>query len=307
MTTVIVLGGGPDAEREVSLDSAREIAQGLRQNRALTVVERTIGRVTQGEVGAMEGDVFFPALHGAFGEGGALQEMLERDGRPYVGSGPGTARLAMDKVATKLVASGMGIHTPRACVLNVADDACPIGLPVVVKPTHEGSSVGLHICRTDQQWVDALDAVRKDRASHPDRVYMVERLVQGRELTVGLLDNAPLPTIQIVPADGTYDYEAKYHRDDTRYILEPDLPPGVDAALAEHAARLAEALGVRHLARVDFMLDTNNTPWLIELNTMPGFTTHSLVPMAAGRKGFAMDRLCSWLVEIAVRDGQVVA
>jgi D-alanine-D-alanine ligase len=307
MTTVLVLGGGPDAEREVSLNSAREIAQALKQNRALTVVEHTIGRITQGEINALEGDVFFPALHGAFGEGGPLQALLERDGRPYVGSGPRTARLAMDKIATKLIASGMGIHTPQACVLNVADEACPIGLPVVVKPTHEGSSVGLHICRTEQQWAAALDTVRKDRAANPNRVYMVERLVLGRELTVGLLDNAALPTIHIAAASGTYDYDAKYNRDDTRYILEPDLPQGVDAALAEHAVKLAETLGVRHLARVDFMLDMNDTPWLIELNTMPGFTTHSLVPMAAGRKGFAMDRLCSWLVEIAVRDRQAVA
>ncbi len=307
MTTVLVLGGGPDAEREVSLSSAREIAQALRKNDALTVVEHTIDRITQGEINALDGDVFFPALHGAFGEGGPLQDLLERDGRPYVGCGPRTARLAMDKIAAKLVASRMGINTPEACLLNLADDVCPIGLPVVVKPTHEGSSVGLHICRTEQQWAQALDAARKDKTTNPNRNYMVERLIQGRELTVGLLDNAPLPTIHIAPASGTYDYDAKYNRDDTRYIIEPDLPQGIDAVLAEHAVKLAETLGVRHVARVDFILDVNDIPWLIEINTMPGFTTHSLVPMAAGRKGFAMDRLCSWLIEIAVRDAQVAA
>ena len=307
MTQVLVLGGGPDSEREVSLNSAREIAQALRRNPALVVVEQTIGRITLDELKALPGDVVFPALHGAFGEGGPLQDLLEADGRPYVGCGPSAARLAMDKLATKLVASRLGINTPHACVLNPGDARCPMRLPVVVKPIHEGSSVGLHVCLDQRDWAEAHRAVMADRTRNPHRSYMVERLIAGRELTVGLLDRSALPIIHIAPRDGIYDYAAKYTRDDTRYILEPELPPGADTALAEHSVRLADAIGVRHLARVDFMLDGSNMPWLIELNTMPGFTTHSLVPMAARRHGFEMDRLCSWLIELAVRDKRVAA
>ena len=226
MTQVLVLGGGPDSEREVSLNSAREIARALQRNPALVVVEQTIGRITLDELKDLPGDVVFPALHGAFGEGGPLQDLLEADGRPYVGCGPTAARLAMDKLATKLVASRLGINTPHACVLNPGDARCPMRLPVVVKPIHEGSSVGLHVCLDQRDWAEAHRAVMADRTRNPHRSYMVERLIAGRELTVGLLDRSALPIIHIAPRDGIYDYEAKYIRDDTRYILEPELPPG---------------------------------------------------------------------------------
>jgi len=301
MTTVVVLGGGPDAEREVSLQSASAVASALREHTAFTVVGRTIDRITLEELRAIPGDVVFPALHGAFGEGGPMQDLLELDGRAYVGSGPRASRIAMDKLATKLYASSLGVPTPEACVINPKDERCPLPLPVVVKPVHEGSSVGLHICTTESAWRTALAEVREGK-----RVYLAERMIPGRELTVGLLDGAPLPLVQITPAQGVYDYEAKYNRDDTQYIVDPELPPGLAEAVSERSAALARHLGVRHLARVDFMLDGTGVPWLIELNTMPGFTSHSLVPMAARARGIEMDRLCAGLVEAALRDHRVL-
>lgn len=300
--TVLVLGGGPDAEREVSINSAAGVAEGLRRSGRYDAVERTIDRVTGDQLRAMPGDVVFPLLHGSYGEGGPLQDLLELDGRPYVGSGPRAARLAMDKLATKLSAAKIGVPTPDACALNLRDDQCPIAFPVVVKPVHDGSSVGLHIVRAADAWPCVREQVIEDARAHPDRVYLVERYIAGRELTVGLIDGRALPTIHIVPADGAYDYDAKYTRDDTRYLLDPELPPGVDERIKAHAAALCATLGVRHLARVDFILDQSGTAWLLEVNTMPGFTSHSLVPKAARHAGTEMPELCATLVDLALRD-----
>lgn len=304
MTSVLVLGGGPDAEREVSLNSAREVAAALRGR--FDVTERVIDRVTIDDLRSMPGDVIFPALHGRWGEGGPLQDLLELDARPYVGSRPRPARLAMDKIATLHAAATIGIPTTPTAILDPRDDGSPIDLPIVVKPVHDGSSVGLHICRTLHDWDAALAAVRDDLRQHPDRSYMIEPYILGSELTVGLLDNQPLPIIRIEAASGVYDYDAKYLRDDTRYVIDPDLPPGVDAQVKHWAVQLACALGVRHVARVDFMLASEGphagVPILLEINTMPGFTTHSLVPMAARATGLDMAALCARLIKLALRD-----
>jgi D-alanine-D-alanine ligase len=303
VTSVLVLAGGPDAEHQVSLASARGIADALREHGDLDVIERTIDRLTPAQLASMPGDVIFPALHGAYGEGGPLQDLLERDGRAYVGSGPGAARLAMDKIATKSRALRLGVPTPDSAVLDLRDERCPLALPVVLKPVHDGSSVGLHMCATEAAWRGARDVALADRRANPHRVYMVERMVPGaRELTVGVLDDRALALIEIRAASGTYDYEAKYHRDDTCYLLDPELPAGVGDRLRAQALELASSIGVRHLARVDFMLDEAGIGWLLEVNTMPGFTGHSLVPMAARHEGMEMPSLCARLVELAVRD-----
>lgn len=304
---VLVLGGGPDAERDVSLNSARAVADALLAA-GYAVERRTIERITADELARMPGDVVFPALHGGWGEGGPLQDILESDGRPFVGSLSLAARRAMDKIATKFVALELGVPTPAAHVLDWRDPVCPMPLPVVVKPVHEGSTIGLHLCRTPDQWTQARAAIA-DEASQAGtpRAYMIEPLVgapggRARELTVGLLDGRALPIIEIVPADGLYDYEAKYTRNDTRYVLDPALPPGVAERIKEQTARTARALGVRHVARADFLLDASGTAWFLEINTMPGFTDHSLVPKAAAHVGLSMPDVCGNLVRMALRD-----
>ena len=302
MKRVLVLGGGPDAEREVSLNSAAGVAGALRTAGKWEVVSKTIDRIPSAELKALPGDVVFPVLHGAFGEGGPMQDLLEQDGRPYVGCRPAAARLAMDKIASKLAASRAGIPTAEACVLNVNDESSPIPAPCVVKPVHDGSSVGLHICKDAAMWPRVRQTVREDVRSKPGRVYMIERFISGKELTVGMLDGKPLPTIHIAPADGPYDYEAKYTRDDTQYHLNPTLPEGADAAIKSYASKLFDTLGCRHVSRVDFILDQAGRPWLLEINTMPGFTSHSLVPKAAASVGIPMPDLCSRLTELAIRD-----
>jgi D-alanine-D-alanine ligase len=302
VTRVLVLGGGPDAEREVSLNSAKGVADALRASGRWEVIPRTIDRTSLAELKSLPGDAVFPVLHGSFGEGGPLQDLLDQDGRPYVGCRPRAARLAMDKMASKLFAARAGIPTADASVLNVQDQESPIPPPCVVKPIHDGSSVGLHICRDTGSWKRARAAVAEDIQKKPGRGYLVEKFIAGKELTVGLIDGQPLPIIHIQPADGPYDYEAKYTRDDTQYHLDPSLPGRLTETIKGYARTLFDALGCRHVSRVDFILDASNQPWLLEINTMPGFTSHSLVPKAAKHTGVDMPALCSRLVEMALRD-----
>jgi len=313
---VAVLGGGPDAERQVSLTSARFVAAALQATPSFSVTSHTIDRLSLADLKAIPGDVIVPVLHGLWGEGGPLQELLERDGRPFVFSGSRASRLAMDKVATKFTAVRLGIPTPAAHILDLRDASCPIQFPVIIKPVHEGSTIGLYVVATQQDWLHAMDSIRADlNKQHadaaPPRSYMIEPKIGGtaraRELTVGVLDGVALPIIEIVPAEGLYDYEAKYTRNDTRYLLDPSLPSGIEASVKDMSARLAREIGVRHVARADFMLDEHNKPWLLEINTIPGFTDHSLVPKAAKHAGIDMPALCSKLVEMAIRDTSCVS
>ncbi|MGE3107499.1 MAG: D-alanine--D-alanine ligase [Phycisphaerales bacterium] len=314
---VVVLGGGPDAERNVSLTSARFVAEALQSAGAFRVTNLTIDRLSQAEVRAIDADVFFPVLHGLWGEGGPLQELLEADGRPFVFSGSRASRLAMDKVATKFAALSAGIPTTPTHVLDLRDSSCPLPFPVVVKPVHEGSTIGLHVVHSAAEWAAARRAILDDDAARqasgaPARSYMIEPKITGavqggvarraRELTVGILDGLALPIIEIVPAGDLYDYEAKYTRSDTQYLFDTALPAGVAERIRRDSEVLARAIGVRHAARADFMLDADGTPWLLEINTIPGFTDHSLVPKAAARAGIPMPQLCARLVEMARRD-----
>jgi D-alanine-D-alanine ligase len=213
----------------------------------------------------------------------------------------------MDKVATKSLALAIGCPATATAILDPRDDGAPLPLPFVVKPVHEGSTVGLFVCRTMEDW---RAAHRASVAS--GKACMIEPYIQGRELTVGVIDRAALPIIEITPAEGLYDYEAKYNRSDTKYQVNPRLPAGVAERVAADTLKLAAAMGVRHLCRVDFMLDAQGRPWLLEANTMPGFTDHSLVPMAArapapAGPGMEMSALCARLVDLALRDASAGA
>ncbi len=296
--SVLVLGGGPDAEREVSLKSAGAIARALREA-GREVHERTIGAIDGQELRGMPGEVIWPALHGPWGEGGPMQDLLEADGRAFVGCGSRAARLAMDKMASKLAAARVGVRTAEACVLNARDETCPLALPVVAKPVFEGSTIGLFVCRTAGEWASS-----RGEAARGARAYMVERFVGGEELTVGLIEEGgalrALPHIRITPKQGLYDYEAKYTRDDTVYEVGVELGGGVAEEMREGALRMAREIGVRGLARADFMLSREDgRVYFLEINTMPGFTDHSLVPMAGRAIGLEMPALCDVLASSA--------
>jgi D-alanine-D-alanine ligase len=293
---VLVLKGGPDAEREVSLRSGGMVAAALRRAGA-EVHEQTIDRPGLAEIRAMPGDVVFPVLHGPWGEGGVLQELLEQDGRPYVGCAPAAARLAMDKPASKRAVSEVGVPTPDSQVLR-AGDRLTLSPPLVLKPCDDGSSVDLRVCGT------VADAEIARTELHPRRpVLLAESFIAGRELTIGLLEDRELPLIEVRPKCGLYDYEAKYNRDDTEYRLDPELPAGVGDSIRRWARAAWNRLGLRDVARMDFMLDARGA-WFLEANTMPGFTDHSLVPKAAMHAGIPMERLVITLAERArIRGG----
>jgi len=302
---VLVLGGGPDAEREVSLVSSKAVADGLAASPEFRVTYEVIGEPSAAELAALLGQVVFPVLHGPWGEGGPLQDLLETGGRPFVGCKANAARTAMDKIASKLAAASALVSTKPAAVFSPRDRGSPLPFPVVLKPVHEGSSVGVHFAADAAAWVTAHRKVCDDLRAHPTRIYMVEEaVVDGRELTVGILDGTPLAPIEIRPAVAFYDYNAKYHSDDTRYEVDPPLPFGVKESVKAAAVNLFAALGCRHLSRVDFLLDSAGKPWLLEINTMPGFTGHSLLPMAAADAGIPFGALCARLVECAIRDGR---
>jgi D-alanine-D-alanine ligase len=293
--SVLVLMGGPDAERAVSIMSGKQVAQALRDSGRFRVIEKIIDAPTPAEIDAMGGDVIFPVLHGRWGEGGALQRTLDDLGKPYVGSTPAAAALAMDKWATKSLLAKHGIPTPPAQVIS-AEERCDISPPLVIKPVDDGSSVDLRICRTQQHVDDARQEL------HPRRGRLLaETYIRGREITVGIVLDEPLPLIEIIPSDAVefYDYEAKYHRDDTRYTMDPRLPDGVAERCRQIALTAWRRVGCRDVARVDIMLDERG-PWFLEINTMPGFTTHSLVPMAAAHGGAPMPELCVRLVQAAL-------
>jgi len=278
------------------------VAEALRARGVHEVFQIEIDRPGTDEVEGWPGEVVFPVLHGGFGEGGPLQDMLEASGRAYVGSGPRAARLCMDKLATKLGAAQLGIPTAPACALNPVDDRTALDPPLVIKPSHEGSSVGLHRCRSSDELALAMASVRTDTRVHPGRGYMAEAMIDGRELTVAVLDGRALPIIEIVPALGVYDFEAKYERGDTGYVVNPPIDDALAERVSRDSERLCESLGVRHLARVDYMVARDGGAYLLEVNTMPGFTATSLVPKAARAAGIEMPLLCDRLVSMAIRD-----
>ncbi len=296
--SVLVLAGGPDRERAVSLLSAATIAKGLRDSGRFEVRLHEIDAIDGDGLRALPGDVVFPALHGPWGEGGTIQRILETDGRPYVGSGPAASRGAIDKVFTKTIAASLGLTTLPTAILRADEPLVPFPLPVVAKPVFEGSTIGLYVCRTEAEWREAHRS-----ATASGLVYMVEPLAPGREMTVGAVDVGAgfrsLPVIDIRPAEGLYDYEAKYTRDDTRYLIEPELPPGVAESMQRQTLDLAQAMGLRDLCRADFLLDDQHKAVFLEVNTMPGFTSHSLVPMAAAHVGISVAELVSAFVDNA--------
>jgi len=296
---VLVLMGGPDAERPVSIASGTAVAAALREAGIHDVSDLVIERPDKAELDRIvrDGvDVVFPVLHGPWGEGGPLQGLLEELGVPFVGSGAHAARIAMDKVATKTLAQQMGVPTPSARVLMVGDE-CDLEPPVVLKPLDDGSSVDIHVCRSVDELVAARSALHRSRPR-----LLAERYIAGREITVGFVLDRLLPPIEIRPADGLYDYEAKYVRNDTEYLVDCQLDPNVAASIRRHAEAILRRIGCRDLARVDFMLDERG-PWLLEVNTIPGFTDHSLVPKAAATVGLPMPVLCTALVERALARG----
>ncbi|MFQ5589911.1 MAG: D-alanine--D-alanine ligase, partial [Phycisphaerae bacterium] len=246
-------------------------------------------------------DFVFIALHGEFGEDGAIQTELDARGMRYSGAGAAASRLAMDKANAKRCFQSAGVPTPQFEVVNCAVPSGrlpPFGLPAVVKPISSGSSVDTTIVRTPRELADASNALV---TKYGDA--LVERYITGPELTVGILGDQALPVCQIRTRREFYDYQAKYVDDDTEYLFDVDLPSSLLTQVQELSVAAHRALGVRAFCRVDWMVDSCYArPYCLEVNTIPGFTSHSLLPKAAASAGIAFDQLCERIVELSMQE-----
>ncbi len=306
---VAVLMGGKSAEREVSLMSGNGVLQALRSSG----VDAYAFDPHEREMGALKSEGFtrcFIALHGRFGEDGTVQGALELMGIPYTGSGVMASSIAIDKVMTKRVLASSGLPMPKHVLLtrgsySVADvDAAvdALGLPLIVKPSREGSSIGLSKVLTRAEMATAVD-----QAATMDADVLCEQFIDGDEVTCPVLGTGntayALPVIRIVASGGNYDYQNKYFTDTTQYLVPCGLPEGEEAEIQALVLTAFRSLGCRGWARADVMIDKlTRKPYLLEVNTSPGMTNHSLVPMSARASGMSYEALCLEILNLAALD-----
>jgi D-alanine-D-alanine ligase len=292
---VAVLMGGKSAEREISLMSGNGVLKALRAKgvdaQAFDPAERDLFDLKR------EGFArCFIALHGRGGEDGTVQGALEVLGIPYTGSGVLGSALAMDKARTKLVWQAQGLPTPPYETIDAASDfkgvAARLGLPLIVKPVQEGSSIGITKVRAAADLDEAYAL-----AVNYDPAVIAERFVEGPEYTASILADAALPLIRIEAPEGKYDYQNKYFTDDTKYLCPCGLPAPKETQIRSLALKAFHSVGCTGWGRIDLMLDAEERPWLLEVNTSPGMTGHSLVPMAARAVGMSYEDLCVKILE----------
>lgn len=292
---VAVLMGGQSAEREVSLKSGNAVHAALIRRgvdaHAIDTGGDVLRRLADGGFARV-----FIALHGRGGEDGVIQGALETLGLPYTGSGVLGSALGMDKLRSKWLWRSVGLDVPAFAVVDERSDPAALieqlGLPMMIKPAHEGSSLGISKVKTAAELPAAIAAARQ-----LDDSVLAEQFILGGEYTCSILAGEALPVIRIETPHEFYDYQAKYFADDTRYLCPCGLPAAQEKILRTLALRAFDALACRGWGRVDFMVDGTGRPWLIEVNTVPGMTDHSLVPMAARQAGIGFDDLVWRILE----------
>ncbi len=297
---VAVLMGGPSAEREISLISGKAVLEALRSKgvaaEAFDPAERELFDLKR------EGfKRVFIALHGRFGEDGTVQGALEVLRIPYTGSGVMASALAMDKWRTKLVWDASGIPTPRFAMVGPATNWQKVvevlGMPLIVKPAREGSTIGLTKVLTPSDLGAAYQL-----AARFDDLVIAEEFISGQELTASVLGNEALPLVRIAAPEGNYDYQNKYFTDDTKYYCPAGIDPGIEAEIREVTLKSFRVLGCRGWGRADVMLRPDGSYSFLEMNTSPGMTGHSLVPIAARAAGLSYPDLCVKILEAATLD-----
>ncbi len=330
---VAVLMGGRSGEREISFSTGRGIAQSLRTlGHEVTAIDAADGSLlAAGQEGTAapsldavralpesamlealqqpavrNADVVFIALHGKYGEDGVVQAALELMGKTYTGSGVLASALAMDKAMTKRVFEREALPTPHWMLLEAGVPGSAIdttllgGYPLVVKPNAEGSTLGLSIVRHPSELEPAIH-----KAGEHDSQVLVEQYIEGRELTVAVIGEVAYPVVEIEPKSGLYDYTSKYTKGMTTYTCPAALDKELSRHVRELAVEAAQVLGCRGVARVDFRLSEDDEPYLLEVNTLPGMTPTSLVPMAAAAKGLSYDQLVAKILDLALADSRV--
>ena len=294
---VAVLMGGLSAEREISLLSGNAVLAALKNSgvdaHGVDVDENIVSELIDGNYQRV-----FIVLHGRGGEDGSMQGLLEVMNLPYTGSGVMASSLAMDKLKTKQIWLAMGLPTPAFYILD-SEDSCEkaleaLGLPLIIKPVLEGSSIGISKVEKSEELVPAWQLAKQSGCT-----VIAEKWVVGKEYTAAILDDQIFPMIELRTTHKFYDYEAKYAANDTQYICPCDLPVQQESELAELCGQAFSAVDGASWGRVDFMIDENDQPWLIEVNTVPGMTGHSLVPMAAKQAGLSFDDLAVNILSMA--------
>jgi D-alanine-D-alanine ligase len=303
---IAVLKGGKSAEREVSLRSGSQVANALR-GRGHEVTEVDLDAQTWDTLRDGGFECVFNALHGRFGEDGTVQGMLELLGLPYTGSGVLASALCMDKARAGRILVAIGLHVPEFEELEIKEGVAAevverlvarFGLPLVVKPVREGSTIGLTIAQDADAVASGLVL-----AGRYDRRVLVQRFAGGTEVTIGVLATPEiqvLPTLEIVSENPVYDYDAKYTAGKSHHIIPARIPEPARASASDAAARAFRELGCSGMARVDIIVDASGTPWVLEVNTVPGLTELSLLPDAARAAGIQFDEMCQRLVDHAV-------
>lgn len=298
-----ILMGGPSSEREISLKSGRAVYQALKQSnidvRAIEIKtdnkEENIKLIKLHKI-----DCAFLALHGRFGEDGQIQKILEEIKIPYTGSGVLASRLAMDKIASHSIFNTYGLRVPRFKTLEKTSYNAThrlrrnLSLPLVIKPASQGSSIGLSIVNSYKNFKAALD-----HAFCFDQRVIIEQYIEGRELTVGILDECALPIIEIIPKKTFFDYDAKYKPGMTEYIVPAKLDKGTARDIKAAALSAHRLLGCSGCSRVDMILNKHKLPYILEVNSIPGLTETSLLPKAAKSAGIKFNELCLKLIRLA--------
>jgi len=292
---IVVMLGGPSAEREVSLRSGAGVVKALRS------LGHTVFEIDPKEkqfVLPKETDVVFIALHGTYGEDGTIQQQLEKSGVPYTGCRVQASRIAFDKVLTKERLIETSVPTAKFVVVNLEKAPLPknLQLPLVVKPVRQGSSVGLQFVERTEDWPKAVaEALKFDSEA------LVEEKIIGRETTVGILGGKVLPVVEVRPKSGAYDYKNKYTAGCTEYFCPADFDLATTKKIQEAALGAFRAVGGRDYARVDVMVRSNGEPVVLEVNTQPGMTKTSLLPKAAAAAGISYEELCQGMIDLALK------
>lgn len=299
---VAVLAGGNSAERQVSLQSGCNVTAALRERgHRVQMVDPSQSELPSQ---SCDFDIILPMLHGTGAEDGTLQTSLDGSGIPWVGSSAAASRLTFDKIATRNALQAAGF--PVAPGVDVDDRfsgpmiiaaSRSIGFPQVIKPAEQGSSVGISIVHQESELADAVREVTRW-----GQRFLIEKFIAGREVTIPVIDGFAFPAVEILPSRAWYDYAAKYDDDDTRYHVAPPGIPDNLGVLVRGACRLC---GVTAISRTDIRIDESGRPWLLEINTIPGMTSHSLVPMSARSLGISLGELCEQL--LLKKLGRIVA
>lgn len=294
---VAVLMGGLSAEREISLLSGNAVLKALLHvgvdAHAVDVRENIVSELDAGNYQRV-----FIVLHGRGGEDGTMQGLLEVMKLPYTGSGVMGSSIAMDKLKTKQIWLAMGLPTPDFCIID-SEQSCVnamerLSLPLIIKPVLEGSSIGMSKVESEEELIPAWQ-----KAQLCGGTVIAEGWIEGDEYTAAILDDQVLPMIKLKTTHKFYDYDAKYEAEDTQYICPCGLPAEAEAGFSELTRQAFNAVNASSWGRVDFIVDKNNQPWLIEVNTVPGMTSHSLVPMAAKQAGISFDELVMRILTMA--------